>query len=188
MLVEGDGFVAVLRKGTDDYGGYVTATGSEVEVVGFVEDNDEQAVFLKLRAVNERVDVVVEPSVGGAERAIMRVVAKIGDDEGIVGKIGGGQVRGKLGEENEVLCLRGVVLDIPHVGKGIMANGVIALVSAGITDDREILGVGLPGFSGGEQLMDDIIVGDGKRLRRFGIDDREYFPRGELEIIWDGRM
>ena len=50
MLVEGDGFVCALGKGADHDGGYVATTGSEVESVGFVEDDDEKAILLKLRA------------------------------------------------------------------------------------------------------------------------------------------
>jgi hypothetical protein len=37
MLIESDGLVAALGQRTDDHGGYVAATGSEVEGIGFVE-------------------------------------------------------------------------------------------------------------------------------------------------------
>jgi len=37
MLIESDGLVATLGQRTDDDGGYVAATGSEVESVGLVE-------------------------------------------------------------------------------------------------------------------------------------------------------
>ena len=79
MLIESDGLVTTLGQRTGDDGGYVAAPGSEVEGVGFVKDDNEQAVDLKLRAVNKGIDPGLEPRIGGAERAIVRVIAKIGD-------------------------------------------------------------------------------------------------------------
>ncbi len=77
MLIEGDGFVCALGKRADHDSSYVATTGSEVESVGLVENDDEQAIDLKLWAVNERIYIDLEPGIGGAERAIVRVVAKI---------------------------------------------------------------------------------------------------------------
>jgi len=37
MLIESDGLVATLGQRADDDGGYVAATGSEVDGVGFVK-------------------------------------------------------------------------------------------------------------------------------------------------------
>ena len=79
MLIESDGLVTTLGQRTGDDGGYVAAPGSEVEGVGFVKDDNEQAVDLKLRAVNKGIDPGLEPRIGGAERAIVRVIAMIGD-------------------------------------------------------------------------------------------------------------
>jgi hypothetical protein len=135
MLVEGDGFVCALGKRTDDDSGYVAATGSEVEVVGFVEDNNEKTVVLKLRAVNERINVGLEPGIGGAEGAVMRVIAKIGDDEGIVGEVGGVEIGGELSEGHEVLHLPGIVLHVGEIGERIVADGIAAHLVAGVADD-----------------------------------------------------
>src|SRR2546429_8134115 len=87
MLIESDGLVATLGQRADDDGGYVAATGSEVEGVGFVKDDNEQAADLKLRAVNKRVDIGLEPRIGGGEGGTVGVPSKMG---GGGGKGGGG--------------------------------------------------------------------------------------------------
>lgn len=187
MLVECDGFVRAFGKRADDDSGYVAATGSEVEVVGFVKDDNEQAVVLKLRAVNQRVDVGLEPDIGGAERAVVRVIAKIGDDEGIVGEVDGVQIGSELSEGHEVLHLRGIVLRVGEIGERIVADGVAAHVVAGVADRWKILGVGLPGFAGREEDADDVVCVDGETVRRDGIGEterRESLSGGELEIVW----
>src|SRR5947208_13795129 len=117
MLIESDGLVATLGQRADDDGGYVAATGSEVEGVGFVKDDNEQAADLKLRAVNKRVDIGLEPGIGGAERAIVRVIAKMGDDAGIVGEVCRVQIVGELTEEHEVLYVLGSVLLVQENGR-----------------------------------------------------------------------
>ncbi len=91
-------------------------------------------------------------------------------------------------ERHEILYLRGVVLHIRHVCQRIVAHRVIAGVSSGVPDAGKILGVGFPGFPGSEQLAHDIVVGNGKRLRRHSVDEREGLSRGEHEIVRDGRM
>src|SRR5467141_189588 len=126
MLIESDGLVATLGQRADDDGGYVAATGSEVEGVGFVKDDNEQAADLKLRAVNKRVDIGLEPRIGGAERAIVRVIAKIGDDEGIVGEGCRVQIGGELTEEHEVLRLLGMVLKVGEIAGRFWATAVPA--------------------------------------------------------------
>ena len=139
MLIESDGLVATPGQRADDDGGYVAATGSEVEGVGFVKDDNEQAADLKLRAVNKRADIGLEPRIGGAERAIVRVIAKIGDDEGIVGEVCRVQIGGELTEGHEVLHLLGIVLHVGEIGKRIVAGGVTAGVVAGVADSRKDL-------------------------------------------------
>ena len=117
--------------------------------------------FCKLRALDERVDVVLEPSVGGAERAIVRVVTKVGNDEGVVWQIRGRQFHGKLGEGYEILRLSGIVLHIREVSERIVAHGIVTGISSGIAGAREVLRIGFPSFAGGQQLTNDIVV-DGK--------------------------
>ncbi len=187
MLIESDGLVATLGQRTDDDGGYVAATGSEVESVGLVEHDDEQAVNLKLRAVNKRVDIGLEPRIGGAERAIVRVIAKIGDDEGIVGEVSGVQIGGELTEEHEVLRLLGIVLHVGEIGERIVADGVTARVASGVADRWKIFGVRLPGFACGGEVADDLVCIDGKVVRRDGVGERERresLSSAELEIVW----
>src|ERR1700732_435391 len=147
MLVESDGLVAALGQRTDDDSGYVAATGSEVESVGLVEHDDEQAIDLKLRGVNKRVDIGLEPRIGGAERTIVRVIAKIGDDEGIAGKVGCVEIGGELTEGHEVLHLIGIVLDVGEIGERIVADCVTTSVAAGVAYRWKIFSVRLPCFA-----------------------------------------
>ena len=191
MLVEGDGLVRALGKRADDDSGDVAATRGEVESVSLVEHDDEQAIDLKLWAVNERVDVELEPGIGGTERADVRIVAKIGDDEGIVGKVGGVQIGGELSEGREGLHLLGIVLHVGEIGEGIVSDGVTGGVVPGVADRWNIFRVRLPGFACGEEDAYDIICVDGKGVRRDGVGERERresLSDGELEIIWTRGM
>lgn len=186
MLVEGYGFVPALGQGANDDGGYMPASGSHVEGVGFVEDNDEKAVFLKLRALNERVDVGLEPGIGGTGRAVMCVAAKIGDDKGIVGEAAGFQIGGELSEGHKVLRLPGIVLHVSKIGGRIVADGVETDVVAGIADRGNIFGVRLPGFARGEEVADHVVSVDGKVARRDQVAERERpesLSGGELKIV-----
>jgi hypothetical protein len=144
MLIESDGFISALGQRTDDDGRYVAATGSEVERIGFVEHNDEQAVLLKQRALNERVDVGLEPDISGRERAVVRVIAKIGDDEGEIGEVGSVPIGSELAEGHEILHLLGIVLHVGEIGERVVADSITASIVAGVADRREILGVRLP--------------------------------------------
>ncbi len=118
----------------------------------------------------------------------MRVVAEVRDDERIVRQVCRGQVRGKLAEGNEIFCLRRVVLYVGHVDDRIVAHGVVASVTAGIANGGKIVSVGFPGFAGGDQLTDDIVFGNRKRVRCQSVDERESLSGGELEIVWDRGM
>ena len=173
MLVEGDGSVCPLGKRTDHDGGYVAATGGEVESVSLVEHDDQQTIDLKLRTVDERVDVRLQPGIGGAERAVVRVVAKIGDDEGIIWKVGGVQIDGKLTEGHEVLRLLGIVLHVGEIGERIVADGVAPGVAAGVADRWKIFGVRLPGLARGEKVTDDVVCVDGEVMGRDGVGERQ---------------
>src|ERR1700730_1802441 len=90
MLIKSDGLVAMLGHRTNDDGSDVASASREIRKVRFVKDDDEKAVFLEDGALNDRVEICLQPSVGGGERAVMSVIAEVWDDEGIVGQICGG--------------------------------------------------------------------------------------------------
>ena len=48
-----------------------------IVIVRFIGGDDEQAVFLEKWALDERIDVGLEPSVRGGDAAIMRIVLHI---------------------------------------------------------------------------------------------------------------
>jgi len=85
MLIQSNGLVSALAQRADNDGSHVTPARSQVQRVRFVKDDDEQPVFLEHRALYDRVDIRLQPSVGGGQGAVMRVVAQVWDDEGILG-------------------------------------------------------------------------------------------------------
>ena len=141
VLVEGDRFVCALGKGADDDGDHMTAAGSEVEIACLIEKDDEEAILLKLRAVDERIDVGLEPGVGGAQRTIVRVIARIWDEKRIIGEMGIRDVGGELRERNEILNLAGIVLYIREISERVVADRILAHVVSSVADRRKIFGV-----------------------------------------------
>jgi hypothetical protein len=87
MLIESKGLVATLRLRTDDDGGDVASASSEIRKVRFIKDDDEEAISLEHGALNDRVEIRLQPIVSGGERAVMPVVTEVWDDEGIVGQV-----------------------------------------------------------------------------------------------------
>ncbi len=112
-----------------------------------------------------------------------RVIAKIGDDEGIVGEVCRVQIGGELTEGHEVLHLLGIVLHVGEIGERIVVDGVTAGVVAGVADCWKIFGVRLPGVARGEETADDVVCVNGEGARRKGVDERESLSVGELEIV-----
>ncbi len=98
----------------------------------------------------------------------MRIIAKIGDDEGIVRKASGVQIGGQLSERHEVGQLLGIVLHVGEIGERIMADGVAPRVVTDVADRWNILSVRLPGFACGEEAADDVVCVDGESARRDG--------------------
>ena len=88
----------------------------------------------------------------------MRIVAAVWNDEGILGKVGGRKVRSKFRKGDQILHLRGSVLNIRHVREGIVTNQIFTAVTSGIARGRQILGVRLPGFSGSEEFVDYVVI------------------------------
>src|ERR1700730_6285656 len=84
MLIESDRLIATLAQRTDDDGSDVASARSEIHSVGFVKDDDEEAIFLEHGALNDWIDIRLQPIVGGDQRTVMRVIAEVWDDEGIV--------------------------------------------------------------------------------------------------------
>ena len=65
---------------------------------GFVENDNQQIAALKTWALDQRVNVGLQPPVRSSQRAIMGIVAQVRRDEGVVRKAVARQVLRKLGE------------------------------------------------------------------------------------------
>src|SRR5579864_3354322 len=119
---------------------------------GFIKNNDQQAVFLKHRAGEQRAQVVLQPVVGGGElqaigavgaaiRTIVGVVLGVGHDVGENRKLVVGQVGGELSERHQILALHTAVADVNEIRKGIVALQVRILVAAGVAGGWQAFGV-----------------------------------------------
>ncbi len=92
MLIESGRLIAELgERGADQCADYA-ASAVSVVAAGFIEQNDEQAILLEDRVLDQDVDIVFEPVVGGAEAAIVGIIAAVGCDKGVVGKASGGEI------------------------------------------------------------------------------------------------
>ena len=67
------------------------ASAVGVVTARFIEHHDQQAVLLESGVFDQWVDVALEPVVGGAKSAIVRVVAAVRRDERVVGKVSAGK-------------------------------------------------------------------------------------------------
>jgi len=191
VLVEGDRFVCAFGKRANHDSDHVTTAGSEVEIARFIEDDNEQTILLKLRAVDERIDVGFEPGVSGAERTIVRVIANIRNKKRIVGEMGIRDVSGELSEGHEILHLDCIVLHIGEIGERVVADRILSHVVSGVTDRRKIFSVRFPCFAGNEKIANDVVRVDGKGVRREGVGQREWgecLAGGEFKIVRLGGM
>ena len=93
MLIEIRGAVPGAGEGTHDDRAD-PAPPVRIVVHPLVPRNDQDAVGLKLRARDQRADVILRPCIGLAERAVMAVVDQVRRNvpdlrEPVVGDVGG---------------------------------------------------------------------------------------------------
>lgn len=87
MLIDAGRLISELGEcGADQRAHYLSCTVGIV-VAGFIEHHDQPAILLEDRVLDQGIDVVFEPSIGGAGAAIVSVIATVGRDEGVVGKV-----------------------------------------------------------------------------------------------------
>src|SRR5580700_4771557 len=134
MLVKSDRLVAALGQRTYNNGGDVASAGGEIGKVRFIKNNNQQAIFLKNGALDQGIDIRPQPIVRGSERAVVSVVAEVGNDKGVFGQITVGQVHGKVRAGSAILFLRGNVLYIGHVGQGIVRARILSGGSGGVAN------------------------------------------------------
>ena len=129
--------------------------------------------------MQQRNDPGLQPGVAGGGRAVVHVVAEVGDDEREVGQPVPREVTRKPGERDDTRAPRTRADDVAEVEERVVLLRVAAGRASGEARIREILGVGLPRFSSplervGEAARRDDAVGAIARdpLRRAG-DERE---------------
>ena len=151
MLIDSGRLISELREGWTDQRAHHAAAAVGVIVAGFVEYHDEQAVLLEDRVLDQRIDVVFEPVIGGTEAAIVGIIATVGGDEGVVGKVSRGEILGQLCKGHQVLLLGGAVLHIGEIGNGDMANVILPAAAGGVAaevaDRGQAFGISLPALA-----------------------------------------
>ena len=132
MLVWRAGPVASLRFRTHHHPGDPPAPLGAV-ADRLVECDDQQAVPLKRRARDERLEVGLEPRIGRAQRAVVRVVAQVRHQHRVVGQRARRQVHCELAERHHVVPLRRVVHHIREQRDDVVLPGVFASTGPGVS-------------------------------------------------------
>src|SRR2546430_16253767 len=108
VLIQRGGLIAGLRLRTDGHP-YDPTAPVGIVAARLVEHDDEQPVLLEHRALDQRADVVLEPGIRRAQRAIVRVVAQIRHDVREMGERTVRPIRRELRERYVVTRLYRVV-------------------------------------------------------------------------------
>jgi len=193
MLVEIRGAIPLLYVRADQRDGHLAAAVRTIALISLVPPDDEQAVFLELRAVQQRRDLVLQElvrgpkdvvvgAIGAAVGAIVRVMLQVGHDEGEIRQRVIGDVRGELRERYDVVLLPRAVTVVAEVCKGIVVLHVGVRIPARVARVRDRLGVGLPGLPRFQQFTLDVVGADGAVETIIISDD---LSGREFEIIPD---
>ena len=88
----------------------MTTPVSGIGIQGFIKNNDQNIVTLKLGY--QRTNVGLQPVIGYAQGAIVRVIAVVGNDKPVVWQSIARDVDRQLGKWHQVLLLRGTGLHV----------------------------------------------------------------------------
>src|SRR5215469_9761653 len=133
--------------------------------IAFIEGNNHQSVATRLEGwvVQKRSHIALQPGIGLGQRAVVRVVIDVRNDDGVRRKLIGSEVLGKLRERNHVLLQGRTVDDIGVPAGGIVAHNVRAGIGAHVAGRWQSFRVYPPRQPGARQLAEDVVVRDGRR-------------------------
>ena len=154
MLIDSGRLISEFREGWTDQRAHHAAPAVGISVSGFVEHHDEQAILLEDRVLDQRIDVVFEPVIGGTEAAIAGIIATVGGDEGVVVMVSRGEIVGQLRKWHQVLSLGGAVLHIGELSNGGVANVILPAAAGGVAPEVAERGqafrISLPALAGSD--------------------------------------
>ena len=192
VLILQSGLIAELGERRTDERADHAASAVGVVTARFIEHYDQQAVLLESGVFDQRIDVALEPVVGGAEATIVGSIATVRADERVVGQVAGRQIGGEMRERYQVLLLRGAVMYVSEISNGNMADIVLSPAAGGIAAQvahrGQALGISFPGFSRSHQFAHHVVRGDGQAGGGFTVIVGEGLAGGEHEVVADGRM
>src|SRR5205807_1783432 len=119
-------------------------------------------------ALNQWIDVVLQPAIGGgkfgrigavagAVRAIVGIVLLVGNDVSVIRQRAAAQVGSKLRERDHLRCLCPAVGDVSVIGEGIVVLCVGIGVAAEPSGRGNALSVNLPTFPALVEVASDVI-------------------------------
>ena len=141
----------------------------------FIKGDDQQSVAagLQVGALDQRVDVGLQPRVRRREPAVVRVITPVGCDPRKIGQGVIPEVGLELGEVGKV-----GLGDVRHILQRVVAN----VVGPGL------FRVVLPGLARELELVGDVVLHDGETRRRLTVVVGQDLSGGPREVIADRGM
>ena len=112
VLVDLRGLISRFRELRADCNPRYSPASVSIVIMGRIESDDQQSAILEGTALDEWIDISLQPGVGYLEPTIMRVVAQIWSDERIIGEIVVRQIGRELREWYQIQYLGFAVDDI----------------------------------------------------------------------------
>src|SRR5260221_11147758 len=150
-----------LRKRWADQRADHPPSAVAVVTAGFIEHHDKQTVLLESGVFDQRVDVGLQPAVGGAEATIVGIIAAVRGDERVVWQVASSQIGSEMREGHQLLLLRRAVLHVSEISNGDMPNVVLSSTAGSIptevADRRQALGISFPGLPRSHQFAHYVV-------------------------------
>ena len=111
----------------------------------------------------------------------MGAVLRVGDDKREIRQCSVGLIGSKLGKWHKIGDLHGAVSHVAEIRSRIVALEIGINITAGVANAGQALCVRLPGFTGRDELADDVVVVHGTAERVGNGQDilRDYFAGGQ---------
>ena len=151
-----------LHPGNDALSNYSREYLALIIMVSVVEgdEHDACATGLKVRAVDQRTNVFLEPLISSFGRSIVRIVFKVRDYDRIVGQISCSKIDCKLRKRKNVLLLRATICDVAVPNGWIVALDIVSGRDPHKTSIGERIGIHVSGHACSIKLSKKIVVRD----------------------------
>src|SRR5579872_1998142 len=110
----------------------------------------------------------------------MRVILQVRDYERIFGQLIAAEIDRELGKRNQVVQLILAVHDVAEIREWVVVLRIWINIAAGVTDAREALAIGLPGFARTQEMANHVVGSDRSHESVIVSDD---LAGRELEVV-----